>query len=41
MEKGLLLSPAGGNVVRFLPALNVDKETVDQALKIFKEVLEN
>ncbi len=39
MEKGLLLSPAGSKVVRFLPALNVDMETVDKALAIFKEVL--
>ncbi|KUO49424.1 MAG: acetylornithine aminotransferase [Desulfitibacter sp. BRH_c19] len=39
MEKGLLLSAAGGNVVRFLPALNVDKETVDKGLEIFKVVM--
>ena len=39
MDKGLLLSNAGNNVVRFLPALNVDQETVDKALEIFKDSL--
>lgn len=40
MEKGLLLSAAGGNVVRFLPALNVDIETVDKGLEIFRSIIE-
>ncbi|MEW6622310.1 MAG: aspartate aminotransferase family protein [Bacillota bacterium] len=39
MDKGLLLSAAGTQVVRFLPALNVDLETVKLGLKIFEEVL--
>ena len=39
MDNGLLLSNAGNNVVRFLPALNVDQETVDKALEIFKDSL--
>lgn len=39
IENGLLLSAAGPNVVRFLPALNVDKETVDKGLEIFKKTL--
>ena len=39
MEKGLLLSAAGGSVVRFLPALTVDKQTVDEGLEIFKSVI--
>jgi acetylornithine/N-succinyldiaminopimelate aminotransferase len=40
LEKGLLLIAAGANVVRFLPALNIDKSTVDKGLAIFQEVLE-
>ena len=39
MEKGLLLSAAGGNVVRFLPNLTVDKQTVDKAVEIFKGII--
>ena len=39
MEKGLLLSAAGGSVVRFLPNLTVDKQTVDEAVEIFKSII--
>ena len=39
MEKGLLLSAAGESVVRLLPNLTVDKQTVDKALDIFGNVI--
>jgi acetylornithine/N-succinyldiaminopimelate aminotransferase len=38
-EKGLLLSVAGGQVVRFAPPLVVDKAEIDEALAILDEVL--
>jgi acetylornithine/succinyldiaminopimelate/putrescine aminotransferase len=38
-EKGLLLSVAGATVVRFVPALNVTRAELDEALAILKEVL--
>lgn len=38
LEKGLLLVPAGGNVVRLLPPLNIDDETLSRGLSLFKEV---
>lgn len=39
MEAGLLLPPAGGETIRFLPPLNVTKEETAQALKTLREVL--
>ena len=39
LENGLLLSAAGPKVVRFLPALNTDKETLDEAVEIFKRTI--
>jgi acetylornithine/succinyldiaminopimelate/putrescine aminotransferase len=33
------LSAAGPKVVRFLPALNTDKETLDEAVEIFKRTI--
>lgn len=38
-EKGLLLLGCGPSTVRFMPALTVDAETVDDALSIFEEAL--
>jgi acetylornithine/N-succinyldiaminopimelate aminotransferase len=38
-DKGLLLSVAGGNVVRFAPALTVSRAEIDEALAIFDAVL--
>jgi acetylornithine/N-succinyldiaminopimelate aminotransferase len=38
-EKGLLLSVAGANVVRFVPALNVTKAEIDEALGILDAAL--
>ena len=38
-ERGLLLSVAGGQVVRFAPPLVVDKSEIDEALAILDEVL--
>lgn len=35
--KGLIVPPAGTDVVRFLPALNASKEDFDEALAIFSE----
>lgn len=39
MEKGLLTVPAGADVVRWLPRLNVTDEEVDEALTIMERVL--
>ncbi|MFK5922690.1 MAG: aspartate aminotransferase family protein [Verrucomicrobiota bacterium] len=39
MDKGLLTVPAGTDVVRWLPALNVSQEDVDLALNKLKELL--
>jgi acetylornithine/succinyldiaminopimelate/putrescine aminotransferase len=41
MEAGLLTVPAGPDVVRWLPALNVTDEEVDEALAILKGVLDD
>ncbi|MEO5768941.1 MAG: aspartate aminotransferase family protein, partial [Polyangia bacterium] len=38
-ERGLLLSVVGGNVVRFVPALVVGKEQIDEAIQILDSVL--
>ncbi|WP_071027915.1 aspartate aminotransferase family protein [Peptoniphilus raoultii] len=38
-EKGLILNCTAGNVLRFVPALNIPKETLDDALAILEEVL--
>ncbi len=38
--KGLLILGCGTSTVRFMPALTVDVETVDEALSIFEEALE-
>lgn len=40
VEKGLLLIGAGEKVIRFLPPLILEKAHVDEAIEIFKEVLE-
>lgn len=39
MEAGMLTVPAGSDVVRWLPRLNVTDEEVDEALSIFSNVL--
>jgi 4-aminobutyrate aminotransferase len=39
-QKGLLLLPAGENVIRFCPPLVVTARQVDQALGIFRDVLD-
>lgn len=36
-SKGLIVPPAGNNVVRFLPPLVATKSDIDEALSIFKE----
>jgi 4-aminobutyrate aminotransferase len=38
-RKGLLLLGCGASTVRFMPALNIDAETVDEGLAIFEEAL--
>jgi predicted acetylornithine/succinylornithine family transaminase len=40
-ERGLLLSVAGGNVVRFVPPLVVTKAEIDEAVQILDAALEN
>ncbi|MFV0431558.1 MAG: aspartate aminotransferase family protein [Alphaproteobacteria bacterium] len=39
MDAGLLLIPAGDNVLRWLPPLNVTKDEYEQALDILKQIL--
>jgi 4-aminobutyrate aminotransferase len=38
-KKGLLILGCGPSTVRFMPALTVDADTVDEALSIFEEAL--
>lgn len=38
-DNGLLLISAKGNVIRFLPALNVSENDIEQGLEIFEKVL--
>ncbi len=38
-ERGLLVSMAGSNVIRFAPPLIVSRAEIDQAIEIFDEVL--
>ena len=40
MDKGLLINCTAGNVLRFLPAMTVSKEEIDQAADILEAVLE-
>ncbi len=39
LQAGLILLPAGGNTLRWLPALNVDDDSLDEAVEIFEEVV--
>ena len=41
MEKGLLLTGAGGNVIRFVPPLVITKEQIDHGLEILGQVLKD
>lgn len=41
LEKGLLFSTAGNDVLRFVPPLNISYKEINAGLKILKEVLEN
>ena len=38
-EMGLLLLPCGQNTARMIPALNVPRELVDEALTVFETAL--
>lgn len=38
-QRGLLVIPAGGQVVRFLPPLNVTEDELDLAMELFSNVL--
>ncbi|MBI4973681.1 aspartate aminotransferase family protein [Candidatus Roizmanbacteria bacterium] len=40
-EEGVLVIPAGENVVRFLPPYIITKEQVDRVFKIFKKVIDD
>ncbi|MBR3205325.1 MAG: aminotransferase class III-fold pyridoxal phosphate-dependent enzyme, partial [Bacillus sp. (in: Bacteria)] len=40
-EQGLLVLPAGPNVIRLLPPLNVKKVELDQAIEAIIQVLAN
>jgi acetylornithine/succinyldiaminopimelate/putrescine aminotransferase len=39
LEHGLLVTPAGENVLRLTPPLTIEKADVDEALDILREVL--
>jgi acetylornithine aminotransferase len=41
MKEGLLLVPAGGTVVRFVPPLIVTEQEIDDALKMFETAVAN
>ncbi len=41
LEKGLLFSTAGSDVLRLVPPLNITKREIDAGLEILREVLEN
>ena len=40
LEKGLCVTTAGSDVVRFLPPLNITDKEINEGLEIFKQVLE-
>jgi acetylornithine/N-succinyldiaminopimelate aminotransferase len=40
LEAGLLVPPAGPETIRLLPPLNVTDAEVDEALALFKSVIE-
>ena len=40
-NNGLVVPPAGSNVIRFLPALTATKDDFDEAMQIFESVVEN
>ncbi len=40
LEKGVLINCTHGNVLRFMPALNISKKEIDKALAVLAEVLE-
>lgn len=40
LDKGLCVTTAGTDVIRFLPPLNISRKEIDEGLKIFKETLE-
>ncbi len=40
VEKGLLINCTAGNVLRFLPALTITRQEIDQGMKILDSVLE-
>lgn len=40
IEKGLLVPPAGPEIVRLLPPLNVSADEINQALQLIKEALD-
>ncbi|RUM32099.1 MAG: aspartate aminotransferase family protein, partial [Aquifex sp.] len=39
LEKGLLINCTAGRVLRFLPPLIVQKEHVDRAISVLREIL--
>ena len=39
MEKGLILINAGANIIRFVPALTITKQNVDEMIAILKECI--
>ena len=41
LEKGLCVTSAGSDVIRFLPPLNISDKEINEGLEIFKNVLEN
>ncbi|ODQ81216.1 hypothetical protein BABINDRAFT_179754 [Babjeviella inositovora NRRL Y-12698] len=38
-ERGLIVITAGGNVVRFVPALNIEDKVIEQGLELFAEAV--
>lgn len=40
-ERGLLIITAGGNTIRFVPALNIEDDVIKEGLAIFKEAVKS
>jgi len=40
LDAGMMTVPAGPNVVRWLPPLNITQAEADEGLRIFKSVLD-
>ena len=40
LEKGLVIISAGANIIRFVPPLVIEKEHVDEMIRVLSDVIE-